>query len=184
MYADDVVIYGKAKLQEVAVIIEILRQYTSWTRQELNFTKSSIHFSSNVNSRLRSQICRVLDMQECTRTCKYLGHSFCRFSSKKQEFAYIVDKIRQKMAGWKKRSLSMAGRIVLIKSLLQAIPSFVMKTFLMPSSVTKKIDSFMKDFFWGFNQERKHHLHLLSWKTITKSKALGGIGIRSMRDMN
>lgn len=131
-----------------------------------------------------SQICRELGMQECTHNGKYLGHSFCHFSSKKIEFNGLIKKIGRKLAGWKQQSLSMAGRTILIKFVIQAIPSFTMQTFLIPHSVTKKINTLMKNFFWGFNREKKHHLHLLSWKDIAKPKLQGGTGIRRMHDMN
>lgn len=105
MYADDVVIYRKKTVHEAAVVRDILQKYFACTGQELNWSKSSIHFSTNVPLPSRRQICRELAMTECTHIGKYLGHSFCTFTSKSREFKGLIEKIGAKLAGWKKRSL-------------------------------------------------------------------------------
>lgn len=68
MYADDLVIYCQAKLEEAVVVKRCLQHYSDWTGQEINFSKSSIHFSRNVNRRLRRDLCHVLCLSECDHT--------------------------------------------------------------------------------------------------------------------
>lgn len=60
LYADDLVICCKAVHCEVAVVVECLHTYCEWTRQAINFDKSSIHFSRNVKRSLRSELCHIL----------------------------------------------------------------------------------------------------------------------------
>lgn len=50
IYADDVVIYGKTTVQEAAVVCDVVQKYCAWTSQELNWSKSSIHLSTNVQN--------------------------------------------------------------------------------------------------------------------------------------
>lgn len=78
----------------------------------------------------------------------------------------------------------MAGRVTLIKSILQAIPSFTMQLFLILKAITLKIDRIIKNIFWGFDMEKEHHLHLRSWDDICQLKEEGGLDIRKIRDMN
>lgn len=184
MYADDVVIYGKATEHEAAAIHELLLQYTTWTGKELNWDKSSIHFRPNTCGQHRNRICALLGINECSQTGKYLGHSFCKFSSQRLEFQGLVEKLKSKLCSWKRRSLSMAGRTTLIKSILQALPSYTMQTFLLPKCITTTMDRIMKNFFWGFNLEEHHRLHLQSWRHICRPKDHGGVGIRRIRDLN
>lgn len=184
MYADDVVIYGKATVQEATTVKEILQQYCSCTGQELNWNKSSIHFSANVPAPTRSTLSHLLGMKACDHTGTYLGHSFCNFSSKTKEFTTLVEKVRRKLSGWKKQSLSMAGRAVLIRSVLQSMPTFIMQTFFIPKSITSKLDSIMKNFLWRFDVDSQHHLHLISWKQVCQPKSEVGLGIRRTRDVN
>lgn len=63
---------------------------------------------------------------------KYLGLPTLISRSKKLIFAATVEKIHKKMKDWKEKNLSQAGREVLIKSVIQSIPSYVMNCFLLP----------------------------------------------------
>lgn len=46
------------------------------------------------------------------------------------------------------------------------------------------MDKMIRDFFWGFKDSHSHNLYLKSWHSICLSKQMGGIGIRSMSDIN
>lgn len=184
MYADDMVIYCGATAQEAAKVTECLHKYCQCTGQDINWDKSTVHFSNNVARLDRTHLCRVLGMRECDHKGKYLGHPFCKFNSKSEVFDSIVGKVAQRLSGWKQRTLSMAGRLVLIKSVLHSIPSYIMQTFLMPNYINDKIDSKMRKFFWGFEEHDKHRLHLKAWDVVCTPKHLGGLGLRKMNDVN
>lgn len=78
----------------------------------------------------------------------------------------------------------MAGRVVLIKSVLQSIPTYIVQTFIILKSVITKLERIMKNFFWRYGMDKKNHLHLKSWKDICQPREFGGLGIRSIGDMN
>lgn len=79
----------------------------------------------------------------------------------------------------------MVGRIVLIKSIAQAIPSHIMQSFLIPKGILKKMDGMIRDFFWGFkDSQNNHHLYMKSWAAICLPKRAGGVGIRRMKEHN
>lgn len=88
------------------------------------------------------------------------------------------------MSGWKKMMLSMAGRTVLIKSVVQTVPSYMMQSFLLPRSLLKQMDRRIKKKFWGFDDTTQTHLHVKSWSAICQSKAARGLGIRLLVDTN
>jgi hypothetical protein len=88
------------------------------------------------------------------------------------------------MEGWRAKSLSQAGRLVLIKAVAAAIPSFAMSTFLLPKGFCRKIDQLFKNFWWGFPPEKLRNLSLKSWNSICSPKALGGLGLRKMEEVN
>jgi hypothetical protein len=50
-------------------------------------------------------------------------------------FMEIKDKIVAKISGWKARLLSQAARTTLLKSIANAIPSYIMSLFLLPKSL-------------------------------------------------
>ena len=52
----------------------------------------------------------------------------------------ILEKINQKLAGWKKLYLSKGGRLALLKSTLSSLPTYYLSLFTIPSHVANKIE--------------------------------------------
>jgi hypothetical protein len=71
-------------------------------------------------------------------------------NSKKKAFQGIIDKVLGRIGGWKVKSLSQAGRVVLIKSVVAALPSYAMSSFLLPKSLCYELNRIFKNFWWGF----------------------------------
>ena len=55
----------------------------------------------------------------------------------------------KKINSWSSKSLSKAGREVLIKSVLQSIPTYFMSLFTLPVSLCDEIERMMNCFWWG-----------------------------------
>jgi hypothetical protein len=89
---------------------------------------------------------------------KYLGLPAFVDRFKQQVFNFIQDRVWKKLKGWKEKFLSTAGREVLIKSVVQAIHTYVMSCFLLPMGLYEHIEGMISKFWWGSNQgERKVH---------------------------
>ncbi|KAK2374463.1 hypothetical protein QL285_075423 [Trifolium repens] len=68
----------------------------------------------------------ILGVRHVLGTGIYLGLPSMIGRSKKATFSYIKDRIWKRMNSWRGRALSKAGKEIMIKSVLQAIPSYVM----------------------------------------------------------
>ncbi|KAL0394947.1 UNVERIFIED_CONTAM: putative mitochondrial protein [Sesamum latifolium] len=86
------------------------------------------------------------------------------------------------MQGWVVKKLSQTGRVVLIKSVLQALPTFVMTCFRLPDTLIREIEGMFANFFWSSGQEAK--IHWIAWRKMCKTKALGGMGFRRLKELN
>lgn len=82
------------------------------------------------------------------------------------------------------KTLSQAGRLVLICSIASALPIYTMANYLIPKSICSKIDSLMMRFWWGFSDDSPHHLCLKSRASLCKPKLKGGLGLHLMEDNN
>lgn len=70
----------------------------------------------------------------------------------------LEDRVRKKLKDWKKIFLSTAGRMVMIKSVVQAIPTYLMSLFLLPEQTCQRINSLSASFLWGpKSDERRIH---------------------------
>ena len=89
---------------------------------------------------MQEEIKNLLGVSATTNFEKYLGLPSFVGRGKKQSFSYIREQIWHKMQGWKKRLLSQGGREVLIKVVLQAMPTYTMGCFKLPVSLCKDIE--------------------------------------------
>ena len=69
--------------------------------------------------------------------------------NKRNTFNDINDKLSKKLAGWKEKLLSKAGKEVLIKAVAQAIPTYTMSCFKIPDSLCDDLTSMIRNFLWG-----------------------------------
>lgn len=99
-------------------------------------------------------------------------------------FSSTKEKVQRKVAGWKAKALSQAGRTVLIKSVAMALPSYVMSVFLLPKGLCAAMDAMLKNFWWGFTDGKTRNFHPKAWTSICQPKEKGGLGIRRMFDVN
>lgn len=58
--------------------------------------------------------------------------------NKKQMFKQIKERLDTHISGWQSKFLSKAGKVVLIKAVAQAIPTYSMSVFQLPKGVCKK----------------------------------------------
>jgi hypothetical protein len=128
-------IFGKATPKEANSIHSCLEKYCLWFGQSINFGKSSIRFSKNTNPSTIALILDIVPYSPNPAKSIYLGLPILFGNFKKAAFQNIIDRVNSKMDGWRAKSLSQAGRLLLIKFVAAAIPSYAMSTFLLPKSI-------------------------------------------------
>ncbi|XP_050248972.1 uncharacterized protein LOC126696245 [Quercus robur] len=114
---------------------------------------------------------------------KYLGLPSLVGRNKKNTFNSIKEKLRKKLAGWKEKLLSKAGKEVLIKAVAQAILTYTMNVFKLPDSLCEDLMSMIRNFWWGQrNDERK--IAWMSWEKLCASKSCGRMGFKKLKEFN
>ena len=115
-FADDSLLFCKAKRQESQTLMEILKRYEMDLGQKINADKCSIFFSQNTAPDTRREVLCTLGPMQDTRHGKYLGLPSIIGKSKNQVFAEIKEKVGRKLSGWKDKMLLMGGEEILIKA--------------------------------------------------------------------
>ena len=80
---------------------------------------------------------------------KYLGLLAVVGQKKKESLNYIKERVWHKLQGWKERLLSQTGKEVLLKAMVQAIPTFAMSCFKLPTGLIQDIEKLIRKFLWG-----------------------------------
>ncbi|KAJ8558281.1 hypothetical protein K7X08_005047 [Anisodus acutangulus] len=94
----------------------------------------------------------------------------------------MISKVAKRLNEWQGKMLSYGGRTVIIKSVLQSLPTYTLSALKSPKGILNLIEKHMARFFCIPSNERRKH-HWSSWSTICNTKEEGGIGIRSMNDI-
>jgi hypothetical protein len=183
LYADDSILFCRAKPEEASTIMNILKIYQEASGQRVNMDKSEMVFSPNISQDNKNQFQAELPIKISDNINKYLGMPTHFGRSKAMDFNFIMDKIRNKLKGWKEKSLSFEGRGVLIRAVAQAIPTYIMSYFLLPKGLCEKIEQAVCSFWWG-SIEVKKRIHWTKKTTLFKSKHEGGMGFKIIRDFN
>ena len=89
----------------------------------------------------------------------------------------------KKIAGWKGKLLSSAGKLTLLKSCLASIPIYLLSVIKFPKWAIENINSHMANFLWN-DQEGKHKYHLSNFQGLTQRKEFGGWGIPDLSCLN
>ncbi|XP_058776484.1 uncharacterized mitochondrial protein AtMg00310-like [Vicia villosa] len=98
-------------------------------------------------------------------------------------FSYVKDCIWKKINSWSGRSLSRAGKDVMIKSVLQAIPAYVMSLFILPETLISEIEKMLNSFWWGGGTNHKG-IRWMAWDKLACPKEEGGLRFRDFRSFN
>ncbi|XP_024178970.1 uncharacterized protein LOC112184983 [Rosa chinensis] len=123
-FADGSLLFGTATMEEYVAFKQILWTYEKASGQKVNFQKSSVVFSLNVNMELQHTLASILAVKREEEHHKYLGLPLKVGKSKTAKFAYIKERLSKKLISWKAKILSCAGKEVLIKAIAQTMPLY------------------------------------------------------------
>lgn len=112
--------------------------YEAASGQVISLPKSEVYYSRSLPIPTQESITAILGVGAVMGTWKYLPSMIGR--SKEATFGFIKDCVWHKINFWSSKCLSKVGREVLIKSVLQSIPSYVMSIYLLPNRLVDAIE--------------------------------------------
>ncbi|XP_025608180.1 uncharacterized protein [Arachis hypogaea] len=151
LFADDCIIFAGAQEEEIYQLIQILNKYTEASGQRINTEKSGLIFGNQVSIQRRVNIEEITGMASWEDHGRYLGLPARWGRSKNKALEWIKERILDKMQGWKEKLLNQAGKEVLIKAVIQAIPTYAMNVIKFPKSFCKSIEAAIARFWWTNN---------------------------------
>jgi hypothetical protein len=135
--------------------------------------KHLFFFSRNTSEDLKSEILRLSGIPATQRYDKYLGLPALVGKSRKQAFKNIKDRVQRRLGDWKLKFLSQAGKEILLKAVIQAIPTYSMSIFLLSKGLCNEINTLMQNFWWG-RQENESRIGVKwVWQKTEEDWAFG-----------
>nr|GEX28870.1 RNA-directed DNA polymerase, eukaryota, reverse transcriptase zinc-binding domain protein [Tanacetum cinerariifolium] len=94
-----------------------------------------------------------------------------------------ISKMKKRLSRWKLNTLSVGGRLTLLKSVLGSTPIYNMSIFKVLKSVLNLMESLRMNFFNG-TQDGDRKIALVKWSKVLASKKYGGLGVSSFYALN
>ena len=170
-------------MQECHNLQDILRIYERASGQQINQDKTTLFFSSSTPEVNQNEIKDALGLPVIRQYENYLGLPSMVGRAKYQSFNHLKERVWRKIQGWKGKLLSQAGREVLIKAVVQAIPTYTMNVFKLPKKLCSELEKMVRDFWWGHSGEARK-VHWVNWGALCKPKMVGGMGFRELSKFN
>ncbi|GJV22664.1 RNA-directed DNA polymerase, eukaryota [Tanacetum coccineum] len=116
---------------------------------------------------------------------RYLGVMVGENMSRHKAWADVVLKLRSRLSKWKSKTLSIGGRLTLLKSgFLGCFPLlYYMSIFKAPRGILKEMESIRNNFFiWADSLDKK--ITWVAWNNVLAWKKNGGLGVLSFYALN
>ena len=107
----------------------------------------------------------------------YLGMPEKICGLKRQVFAFVQGRMIGRINSWSAKLLSKGGKEVQIKSVAQAVPTYVMSCYRLPQDTCKKLSAAVARFWWSTSNNNKG-FHWVAWDKICVPLDEGGLGFR------
>jgi hypothetical protein len=148
----------------------------------INFHKSEV-IPLNLEDDMVHEISHILSCPIGTLHFKYPGVPLHFDKLKREVLQLILDKLIERVTGWREKLLACSSRLVLIKSCLTSILVYLLSSMKCPKWTIKLLESQMAHFLWN-DGENTHKYHLASWRHVTMKKEYGGLGVPDLRELN
>ena len=177
-FVDDTGLMGMARIREATNIRKALDTYLKASGQRINEDKSFIYFF-NTPRLIQNRIAGILRFQIASLPLMYLGVPLSLGSQRRDYWQGILDKFRSKVSHWTYRWLSSAGRVVLLKHVVQSLPIYRCCVQVPPSNFVRDFDALSRKFLWS-GSLLFSKWSLVKWEFVCRSKHAGGLGLRLM----
>ena len=183
LFADDSLLFCRAREEEYQSLLEVLAKYERASGQQINRTKTTVFFSKSTNEDTQKTIQNLLGVNIVQHYEKYLGLPSFVGRKKKESSTYIKQQVWKRIQTWEGKLLNQAGRKILIKAVAQSLPTYTMACFKLPISLCHNLESMICRFFWGQKGDNRK-IHWVKWSELCKPKTQGGMGFKDLSLFN
>ncbi|GJV26677.1 retrovirus-related pol polyprotein from transposon TNT 1-94 [Tanacetum coccineum] len=156
-FANDLFLFAHGDVESARVIMDALEEFKLVSGLTPSLLNSTTYFCNFLNH-IKVSILQVLPFEEGRLPVKYLGVPLISTRLIYRDCRELIEKVQNRINDWKNKSLSVAGRLQLIKLS-------------------------MRDFLWCQGQMRRG-MAKVSWDLLCRPREEGGLGIRRLELFN
>ncbi|KAG7548232.1 Reverse transcriptase domain [Arabidopsis suecica] len=175
MFADDVMVFFDGGSSSLHGICEVLDDFASWSGLQVNKDKTNLYLAGTDQS--EELAFSRYGFPTSSLPVRYLGLPLMSRKLRIAEYEPLMEKLIKRFRSLAVKSLSFAGRVQLIASVITGLVNFWMSTFLLPLGCVKRIESLCSRFLWSGNIDAGKGAKI-AWSGVGLPKCEGGLGLR------
>jgi len=176
-FADDLMLFARGDTPSICILMNCLKEFERLSGLQANPLKSSFVPAGidGLNLQLFSDI---TGFTHGAMPFRYLGIPLASSKLKLCHYEPLLAKIADCIIAWRAVTLSYAGRLELIRTVLQGVICFWLNILPVPAGVIEHIYRFCRRFLWNSSN------CLVAWKDICCPKVEGGLGLKDLKCWN
>lgn len=180
LFADDLLVFSDGSRHSITGIKKVLSIFKEWSGLDMNAQKTEIFFGGY--SEIEAAVIADLSgFKIGSFPTRYLGLPLNPSRISYGTLQPFIERITSKLHCWTVRTLSFAGKVTLVASTIYGMVNFWSSVFALPKRFYEKVDSLCSAFLWK-NSTTSAVGARVSWESICKPKAEGGLGLRRMEE--
>nr|GEZ58185.1 RNA-directed DNA polymerase, eukaryota [Tanacetum cinerariifolium] len=136
-YADDAMFVGEWSEDNLKSTVSILKCFFLASGLKINIHKSQV-LGVGVPYYLVEQATNLIGCSVMDKCFRYLGVKVDESTSRHKAWSDLIQKLRSRLSKWKVKTLSIGGRLTLLKSVLGASPIYNMSIYKVPKVLAAK----------------------------------------------
>ncbi|GJY75974.1 hypothetical protein Tco_0481090 [Tanacetum coccineum] len=181
-YVDDALFFGEWSRLNAKNLILVLKCFEMASGLKINLCKSRL-FGIGVPISEVEEIASSIGCRHDVIPFLYLGLPVGKKMRLCDGWNEVVNRFRDRLSAWKAKSLSIGGRLTLVKSILGSLPLYYFSIFKAPQKIINILESIICRFFGGFKEDQSG-ICWVKWKSILLNSNMGGLGVGSLYAKN
>lgn len=154
------------------LVLNCLEDFCKVSCQKISCAKSRTFFSRHTAREVKSLVAKLTNIPSSEDPGKYLSFNLFMDGRGNQNYRYILQRMKNRLNFWKAKTLSLASKVTLVKSVMNALPNYQMQIMRFSKFCCEEMDRINRDFIWqGSISQRK--VHIVNWDTLCKPKKMG-----------
>lgn len=169
-------LFGHLSVKEASTFKALLNLFSEASTTSINASESQLFFFHTPTLTQRN-ITKILGFLIAVLPSKYLGAPMLDSAIKHASSRTLIDKLETRLSSWTFRLVNIVGRLITIKSVLQAMPLYVFSILASPKWVLKNFHKLQRNFLWG-SAGLNRKWALVKWTEVCLPRSAGGLGLR------
>jgi hypothetical protein len=179
LYVDDATLFLNPTKADVEMTIQIMHMFRMASGLKINTGKSSM-VPIQCQEIDTDDVLQCLDGSRAAFPINYLGLPFTTRRLRIAHLQLILDKAAMRMSGWQGNLMNIGGRRELVKTVLSALPTYLLTAIKPPKKLYKDLDKLRRKFLLARNLRLHGGKCKVSWPKVYRPLNRGGLGIHNL----